>query len=757
MLQAFTKSKNFSILFLILLFGQAVFAQIEVYPKPQQIELGKGELKITAPLGLKGADFADAATLTLLDSLVGQNAFPFNSNVKNAKSRTSLTIKKLPKGNSELQRSGAYRLSIRSKGISIEAFDKRSVFYAAQTLSQLIDKEEHLPLPYLTITDFPDVAFRGTVEGFYGEPWSHKDRLEQLRFYGKYKLNTYIYGPKDDPYHSSPHWRDAYPDADAAQLKSLIDEAHKNEVDFVWAIHPGKDIQWNKADSNAVIHKFEMMYDLGVRSFAVFFDDISGVSTDARKQAELLNFIKKEFSDRKKDVLPLIMCPTEYNKSWANKERGTYLDILGDMLDPSIQVMWTGNRVISDNTLEGLEWVNARIKRPAYVWWNFPVSDYVRNHLLMGPAYGLEKGAAHAMSGFVSNPMDKAEASKVAIFSIANYSWNLKGYDSDESWKKGSALLLPEAAAEFLTFNAHNSDLGPNGHGYRRDESVEIKPIMDSFLASYKGGAYDQTSATRIQQEFMAIQKAAIGIPEKSRNMRLIEQISPWIQHFGALGKAGEQSMEMIANIQRQEKDAAWRNYLLLEKAMNEMSEIDLTHNQNPYQPGIKTGSLVLEPFIKELITYSTPYFADSLLFYAGSLHDKRFIEKLKESKVLSNAVVFQRQPLIIRNDYVAFSPILEVVNLANDEFLGLAIPEGLIIKALEVNLENADLTKWGVFESSDDGEHWESLKIRIEKGRGEMKIKDSKNRMIRFRSTANEKQSFYLKTFKLIIEDYQS
>ncbi|WP_186439068.1 beta-N-acetylglucosaminidase domain-containing protein [Akkermansia muciniphila] len=59
-------------------------------------------------------------------------------------------------------------------------------------------------LPVGEIIDWPDIEFRGTVEGFYGTPWSHEARLSQLRFYGQNKMNTYIYGPKDDPYHSSP-------------------------------------------------------------------------------------------------------------------------------------------------------------------------------------------------------------------------------------------------------------------------------------------------------------------------------------------------------------------------------------------------------------------------------------------------------------------------------------------------------------------------------------------------------------------------
>ena len=127
-------------------------------------------------------------------------------------------------------------------------------------------------------------------------------------------MNTYIYGPKDDPYHSAPNWRLPYPEKEAAQLQELVKVANENEVDFVWAIHPGQDIKWNATDSNNVITKFEQMYDLGVRAFAVFFDDISGEGTNAAKQAGLMNFIQKEFIEKKSDIQPLIMCPTEYNR-----------------------------------------------------------------------------------------------------------------------------------------------------------------------------------------------------------------------------------------------------------------------------------------------------------------------------------------------------------------------------------------------------------------------------------------------------------
>ena len=86
-------------------------------------------------------------------------------------------------------------------------------------------------------------------------------------------------------------------------------------------------------------------------------------------------------------------------------------------------------------TQDGIQWINERIKRPAYIWWNFPVSDYVRDHLLMGPVYGNDTQIANQMSGFVTNPMEHAEASKIAIYSVASYAWNPTKYNSEKTWK----------------------------------------------------------------------------------------------------------------------------------------------------------------------------------------------------------------------------------------------------------------------------------------------------------------------------------
>jgi len=49
----------------------------------------------------------------------------------------------------------------------------------------------------------------GVVEGFYGPPWSHRERLDLLAAAPALGLDTYLYAPKDDPWHRG-RWREPW-------------------------------------------------------------------------------------------------------------------------------------------------------------------------------------------------------------------------------------------------------------------------------------------------------------------------------------------------------------------------------------------------------------------------------------------------------------------------------------------------------------------------------------------------------------------
>lgn len=491
-----------------------------------------------------------------------------------------------------------YYLKIDKEGIVVAGADRRGVFYGVQTLVQLIALPK---LPLVEVTDYPDVPYRGVVEGFFGVPWSREARLSQLDFYGRNKMNIYIYGPKDDPYHSSPNWRKPYPAQEAEQLKELVECARRNEVLFYWAIHPGKDIRWNTEDRDLLMEKFESMYRLGIRAFAVFFDDISGEGTSAEKQVELLNDIYHNFVKVKGDVAPLLMCPTEYNRLWTKLEGG-YLATLGGKLHPDIGILWTGDKVVACIDKPTMQFVNPLLKRKAFIWWNFPVSDYVRDRLLLGAVYGNGTDIDDDISAFISNPMEHAEASKIALFSIADYAWNMDAYKSDASWRRAVRYLMPGHAAALQVFASHNSDLGGNEHDFRREESEQIRPALERLLDAYcREGKREVAAASAVTEECERMIASADLLLASDENPALIKEITPWLMQFKLLGEYGREVLCMLA-AQCDGKKTELEKAASHAKALQVlMKKIDATYNQNGFQPGVKTGSCHLKPAFDRL------------------------------------------------------------------------------------------------------------------------------------------------------------
>ena len=475
--------------------------------------------------------------------------------------------------------SGAYILKINNKGVEIIGYDEKGAFYGLQTLRQIIESPiaAQGSIPYLVVNDFPDMKYRGIVEGFYGTPWSHDVRKSLIDFYGKFKLNSYLYGPKDDHYHSSPNWRLPYPANEAQNIKELVEACNRNRVDFVWAIHPGKDIKWNEEDYQNLLKKFGMMYDLGVRSFAIFFDDIEGEGTNAVNQTSLLNRLNKEFVEAKGDIASLVMCPTDYTKIWADPSPEGSLPTYGKTLDKSVEIFWTGDVICSDLTKETMDWFNSRIQRPGYYWWNYPVTDYAQHIILQGPVYGLEtKLTNNDIVGFASNPMEHGEASKLALYSVADYTWNKAAYNPIDSWERGLNEITPTAKDAYRTFAIHSCDTET---GYRRDESWETETFA---IDNYTNDQFNNLLA-----EFEKVAKVPTIMEQECHNELLMTELNPWLVEFGKLGKRGINTLELIQLSKSASNDEFWNKYVL--NIMNEQQRKDYNAH--------KSGTMKLQPF----------------------------------------------------------------------------------------------------------------------------------------------------------------
>lgn len=761
----------------------ATAQHMAVQPVPQEVQMSGRTLSFPTALHLVGSDEANVHAVELLRSLL-PDAVPCSSASAAGRQYRILIGEKNDKSVKKYRRqipphAEGYYLSVGEKEIVVAGYDERGTYYGVQTLRQLLSAApfESMPassasassassvspasasasevvlsdsasLPEITVKDYPAVRYRGVVEGFYGTPWSHEARLRQLRFYGENKMNTYIYGPKNDPYHSCPGWRKPYPEKESAQIRELVKVAAENEVNFVWAIHPGQDIKWNDEDRRLLIAKLESMYNLGVRSFAVFFDDISGEGTDPHRQADLLNYIDRHFVKAKPDVTPLVMCPTEYNRSWSNP-KGNYLTTLGEKLDPSIQIMWTGDKVVADIKEESMEWINARIRRPAYIWWNFPVSDYVRDHLLLGPVYGNDTHIASAMSGFVTNPMEHAEASKIAIYGVADYAWNPGQYDAQQAWEAAIREVLPGAAGELQFFAAHNSDLGINGHNYRREESVEVKPVADRFLKSY---LTDGTWRTEDYQQLLSLtrrmQSASDILLVDTENRPLIEEITPWLLQFKLLGEIGEETLQLaqlIANGSVSESFLS--SYRHIRALQQQLYLNDQRYNQNGYQPGMRPASLVIKPLIDQTFVAAVERY--------NRLTGSSLAATVEYSphKLVSDVPQIQHLPLQARGKQVLVTPSNEVVRWGAGQKVEIELDKVYPLTGIIVNFFKNEPCPWGRFEISVDGKQWRTVEHVHQGVRQRVYFKNEPVRFVRFTNVSDEAHEVFFRQFVIMMK----
>lgn len=761
----------------------ATAQHMAVQPVPQEVQMSGRTLSFPTALHLVGSDEANVHAVELLRSLL-PDAVPCSSASAAGRQYRILIGEKNDKSVKKYRRqipphAEGYYLSVGEKEIVVAGYDERGTYYGVQTLRQLLSAApfESMPassasassassvspasasvsevalsdsasLPEITVKDYPAVRYRGVVEGFYGIPWSHEARLRQLRFYGENKMNTYIYGPKNDPYHSCPGWRKPYPEKESAQIRELVKVATENEVNFVWAIHPGQDIKWNDEDRRLLIAKLESMYNLGVRSFAVFFDDISGEGTDPHRQADLLNYIDRHFVKAKPDVTPLVMCPTEYNRSWSNP-KGNYLTTLGEKLDPSIQIMWTGDKVVADIKEESMEWINARIRRPAYIWWNFPVSDYVRDHLLLGPVYGNDTHIASAMSGFVTNPMEHAEASKIAIYGVADYAWNPGQYDAQQTWEAAIREVLPGAAGELQFFAAHNSDLGINGHNYRREESVEVKPVADRFLKSY---LTDGTWRTEDYQQLLSLtrrmQSASDILLVDTENRPLIEEITPWLLQFKLLGEIGEETLQLaqlIANGSVSESFLS--SYRHIRALQQQLYLNDQRYNQNGYQPGMRPASLVIKPLIDQTFVAAVERY--------NRLTGSSLAATVEYSphKLVSDVPQIQHLPLQARGKQVLVTPSNEVVRWGAGQKVEIELDKVYPLTGIIVNFFKNEPCPWGRFEISVDGKQWRTVEHVHQGVRQRVYFKNEPVRFVRFTNVSDEAHEVFFRQFVIMMK----
>ncbi|GAA3479431.1 beta-N-acetylglucosaminidase domain-containing protein [Streptomyces yanii] len=458
----------------------------------------------------------------------------------------------------------ALKISAADRVIAIMGADNSGAFYGVTTLDEILEQADGV-LKDTLIEDYSDVKFRGFIEGFYGTPWSHENRKDLMSFGGDFKINSYLYGPKDDPYHAS-RWREPYPPEKLAELKELVDKGLETNVEFVWAAHVGGKINLGSdADIQALKNKFDQMYGIGVRQFAIFFDD------SATNNDQLVNFITRidsEYIKPKGDVKPIIFCPQYYRKDSGSQATINYLKSIS-RFPKDVEIMWTGDNVVSPVKQSVIDWVTQYIDRPVYMWWNYPVNDLGRaGYVHMGPSKGLYPGVKN-ISGFVSNPMNQAQASKVSLFSVADYTWNTDEYDAELSWQDSFDHVIRDdarAASALRIFSANASNgLNPFNTG----ESSYLLPQMNTFKQRFAAGEDISKSGASLARSFKDISSAIDTLKEYQGTNGISRELTPWLDKMKKIAQASRSTVQGILKLD----EISANDPASIQAAMNLISE----------------------------------------------------------------------------------------------------------------------------------------------------------------------------------------
>ncbi len=365
---------------------------------------------------------------------------------------------------------------------------------------------------------------RGIVEGFYGRPWAHADRLWWVEQLARLGMNTYLVAPKDDPLHLQ-RWRERYPAAEWTRFGELVQRGRAVGVEVGFAVSPGLSIRYaDAADVATLVEKLRAFAALGSRFLALCVDDVPAELVHAEDRAAfgslatahvaLAHAVRAALGP---DVV-LWLVPTDY----AGNESSPYLEELGAELDPAIEVGWTGRTTVPPTVRADEARARAALlRRKVLLWDNVPVSDGpMRTMLHLVPYRGREPGLADHASGVLLNPMQHARASYVAVAGAAAFLADPTRFDPETAWRDAVRTLGAGAEDAFETFAlAHRfSPLTPDD----RDPALE-----SAWNVSRRGRSFSVTKPLRalVDARIAAGDALRSGLDDR----RLLAELEPWL------------------------------------------------------------------------------------------------------------------------------------------------------------------------------------------------------------------------------------
>ena len=310
---------------------------------------------------------------------------------------------------------------------------------------------------------------------------------------------------------------------------------------------------------------------------------------------------------------------------------------------------------------------------------------------MQGPVYGLDTSlTSNEVCGVVNNPMEHGEASKLALYGVADYAWNLADYNAMDSWERGLTELMPQAREAYRTFAIHSCD---TENGYRRDESWETR--------TFRMANWNDDAANALEAEFKKIEQVPAQLEAGCTNQQLLNELRPWLEEFGKLGSRGVRTLE-LARIHRQGQDDAlfWKKYV----------QNLMTPEERASYAAHKSGTMKLQPFYENAMDDMAHEYLKQL---SGSVPTD-----YKGIGSFSSAATIQTK-LMLDNDSTTF--YTSGIGQQDGDWIGLDLRSVGPVSEVSIlqgrnSKDDVDYFDHAVVEYSIDGKAWTPLTEELNK-----------------------------------------
>jgi hexosaminidase len=324
----------------------------------------------------------------------------------------------------------AYSIEITPSAVRIEARSSAGLFYAAQTLRQMLEPSAQPALPEATIRDWPAVAYRGVMMDISHTQLPRLDELkQQVDFLARWKINQYYL------YSEASIALDGYPvlppaaQLTKAQVRDLIAYARERHVDVI----PNQELYGHLHD----LFRMERYSKLAPIPYGGEFRP-----EDPRVTAILTDWIGQLSA-----LFPSRFFHVGFDETWLLEREAARLGKTPE--DLYLEQLGTVTNLLSKNGKTTIAWADMMEKYPQVIprlpkgliampWHYRPLTDDRYQHFLA--------------------PFQQAKVPMMLLGTVLNYRWLVPNYS--RSFQVNSLLL--NAALHYGAIGFVNSEWTDN-------------------------------------------------------------------------------------------------------------------------------------------------------------------------------------------------------------------------------------------------------------------------------------------------------